>query len=65
MEEFKAFIVVAPGMHCHESATGVQVFPHPETPPTSLPTPTPLGCPRAPALSALLHHNIVKKLSSN
>ena len=26
-----------------------------KSPPTSLPTPIPLGCPRAPALSALLH----------
>ena len=39
----------------HESITGTHLVPHPE-PATHLPPhPIPLGCPRAPALSALLH----------
>ena len=35
-------------MHQHESAMGAHVTPHPEPPFISLPTPNPLGCPRAP-----------------
>ena len=42
-------------IHWHESATGVHVPPHPETPSQPHPHPIPLGCPRAPALNALLH----------
>ena len=42
-------------IHQHESATGVQVSPHPETPSHLPPHHNPLGCPRAPAWSALLH----------
>ena len=42
-------------IHQHESATGVHVSPHPEPPTHFPPHPIPLGCPRAPALSALLH----------
>ena len=41
--------------HQHESATGVHVSPHPEPPSLLPPYPTPLGYPRGPALSALLH----------
>ena len=40
--------------HRHESAMGAHVSPHPE-PPSLLPQPIPQACPRAPALSALLH----------
>ena len=36
-------------IHRHESATGAHVSP------ILKPPPIPLGCPRAPALSALLH----------
>ena len=39
----------------HESAMGAHVSPYPETPSHLPPHPIPLGCPRAPALSALLH----------
>ena len=39
-------------IHRHESAMGVHVSPHPE-PPSHPPHPSPLGCPRALALSAL------------
>ena len=38
----------------HESAMGAHVSPHPETPFYLPPHPIPLGCPRVPALSALL-----------
>ena len=38
-------------IHWHESAIGVQVSPIPKPPPH----PIPLGCPSAPALSALFH----------
>ena len=44
--------------HQHESAMGVHVSPHPETPSHVAPHPIPLGCLRAPALSALLHEMI-------
>ena len=39
-------------MHRHESAMGIHVSHHPETPSHLPPHPIPLGCPRAPALSA-------------
>jgi len=42
-------------MHRHESATGAHVSLHPEVPSYLPPHPIPLGCPRARALSALLH----------
>ena len=42
-------------IHPHESATGTHVFPHPELPSHLPPHLIPLGCPRAPALGALLH----------
>ena len=42
-------------IHQHESATGVQASLHPETSTYLPPHSIPLGCPRAPALSALLH----------
>ena len=47
-------IVVAFALHRHESAMGVHVSPHPEPPSKPPPHPIPLGCPRVPALSALL-----------
>ena len=47
--------VVAPATHRHKSATGAHASPCPE-PPSHLPLhPIPLSCPRALALSALLH----------
>ena len=39
----------------HESAMGVHVSPHPQSPSHLPPHSIPLGCPRAPALNALLH----------
>ena len=42
-------------IHSHESAMGVHVSHHPEPPSTLPPHPIPLGCPRTPALSVLLH----------
>ena len=42
-------------IHQHESATGVHVSPHPEPPTHFPPHHIPLGCPKKPALSALLH----------
>ena len=48
-------IVVVFVIHRHESAMGIHVSPRPE-PHSHFPLyPIPLGCPRAPALSALLH----------
>ena len=44
-------IVMIFAIHQHELTTGIQVSPHPEAPPTSLPTLS-LGCPRALALGA-------------
>ena len=40
-------------IHQHESAMGTHVSPHPETLSYLPPHPILLGCPRAPALSAL------------
>ena len=42
-------------VHQHESATSIHVSPHPEAPSHLPPHPIPLGCPRALALSALIH----------
>ena len=42
-------------IHQHEMATGIYVSPSSCTPPPHLPHRIPMGCPRAPALSALLH----------
>ena len=42
-------------IHRHESATGIHVSSHSESPSHLPPHPIPLGCPKAPALSALLH----------
>ena len=42
-------------IHHHESAMGAHVSPHPEPSSHLPPYPIPLGCPRALALSALLH----------
>ena len=39
----------------HELATGIHVFPHPESPSHFPPYSIPLGCPRALALGTLLH----------
>ena len=43
-------------IHRHESTMGAHVSHHPEPPSHLPPHPVPLGCLRAPALSALLHH---------
>ena len=48
-------IVVVFAIHRHESATVLHVSPHPEPSSCLPPHPTTLCCPRAPALSALLH----------
>ena len=42
-------------IHQHESATGIHVSPYPESPSHLSSHPIPLGCPRTPALGALLH----------
>ena len=42
-------------IHQHELFTGICMCPHPETPSHLPPHPIPLGCPREPALGALLH----------
>ena len=47
--------IVGFAIHWHESAIGIHVSPDPEPPIHLPPYPIPLGCPRAPALSALLH----------
>ena len=41
--------------HQYESATGIHVTAHPESPTHHPPHPIPLGCPRALVWSALLH----------
>ena len=43
------------GIHQYEFVTGTHVSSHPESPFHLPPRPIPLGCPRAPALGALLH----------
>ena len=48
-------VMVVFAIHGHESTMGTHVFPHHEHPSHSLPHPIPLGCPRAPALCALLY----------
>ena len=47
--------MVAFAIHQHESAMGVHVSPYPEPLSHLPPHPIPLGCPSAPALSALFH----------
>ena len=42
-------------IHQHESAIGIHVPPYPEPLSHHLPHSILLGCPRAPALGALLH----------
>ena len=58
-------IVVVFAIQRHESATGAHVSPHPEPPSHLPPHPIPLGCPRAPALSALLHRTCTGHLQIN
>ena len=48
------FVIVL-AIHWNESAMGARVSPHPEPASHFPPHPIPLGCPRALALSALLH----------
>ena len=48
-------IVVVLAIHQHESAMGAHVSSHPARAPHLPPHPVSLDCPRAPALSALLH----------
>ena len=48
-------IVMVFAIHQHESAMGADMSPHPKPLSYQPPRPIPLGCPRAPALSALLH----------
>ena len=45
--------IVGFALHGHESARGVHVSPLPKAPSHLPPHPIPLGCPSAPALSAL------------
>jgi len=47
--------VVVFAIHQCEPVMSVHVFPHPEQPSQLPPHPIPLGCPRALAVSALLH----------
>ena len=47
--------IVGFAIHQYELAAGAHVFLHPETPSHLLSHPIPPSCPRAPALSALLH----------
>ena len=47
-------IVMGFAIHQHESAIHIRVPPHPESPSHLPPHPIPLGCPRKPALGALL-----------
>ena len=47
--------MVVSAIYQHEAATGAHVSPHPEPPNLLPPYPIPLSCPRALALSALLH----------
>ena len=53
MITYNTVIVLA--VHWNESAMGAHMSPHPESLSHFPPHPIPLGCPRAPALSALLH----------
>ena len=48
-------IVMALAIHQHKSGTGTHVSPHLKLYSHFSPHPIPLGCPRAPALGALLH----------
>uniref|UniRef100_A0A4W2CE62 MPV17 mitochondrial inner membrane protein like 2 n=2 Tax=Bos TaxID=9903 RepID=A0A4W2CE62_BOBOX len=52
-----------PGLKNPTSATDAHVSPHPEPPNLLPPYPIPLGCPRALALSALLHASNLHKSS--
>ena len=47
-------IVIGFAIHQHELAIRIRVTPHPESPSHLPPHPIPLGCPRKPALGALL-----------
>ena len=46
--------------HGHESAMGAHVSPYPEPPFLLPPHSIPLGCPRAPALGAVLHTSYLR-----